>query len=216
MKKYMSFIFTLMIISPSLAQTPNANELLRQKKTQIRYLVQQIAALKAYGKVLRKGYDIAQKGLTLIEDIRNNTYTMDEKYLLSLKQVNPVIANSKKVKNMITLATCISNTLQTLSHESHHNENFTDTERSYLDRVCNNLVQETQAALDELSLIITDNAAEMKDNERIRRIDLLYDDIIGKHAFTQSFTGSTRQLALQRANEKHQIAITQTRTTPTL
>ena len=43
----------------------------QQNKTQIKYLVEQIAALQAYALVAEKGYSIAKTGLNAIGNIKN-------------------------------------------------------------------------------------------------------------------------------------------------
>ncbi len=51
-------------------QAQNWNEWFRQKKTQIRYYVEQISALQVYIDLGQKGYGIYQDGLTVINDIK--------------------------------------------------------------------------------------------------------------------------------------------------
>lgn len=54
----MAFVFSF-----QLAEAQTFDEWFRQKKTQKKYLVQQIAALKVYLGYLKEGYEIAQKGM---------------------------------------------------------------------------------------------------------------------------------------------------------
>ena len=51
------------------AQTPD--EWFKQKETQIKYLLEQIVALKSYGDMVNKGYNIAQNGLATIFNCKN-------------------------------------------------------------------------------------------------------------------------------------------------
>jgi hypothetical protein len=79
MKKYIgAVILGLIIGSTACAQT--ANEWFKQKKTQTKYLIEQIAALNVYLKTAKKGYDIAQRGLTLIGDIKDGSFQMDKTF----------------------------------------------------------------------------------------------------------------------------------------
>jgi hypothetical protein len=86
-------LFIIMLCSmscyTSIAQTPNWNEWFRQKKTQLKYLAEQIAALKVYLEYLKKGYDVAQKGLSTIELIKSGSFSLHKDYFNSLKQVSP-------------------------------------------------------------------------------------------------------------------------------
>ena len=43
------------------------------------------------------------------------------------------------------------------------------------------------ATIDEFIAVTTSNELEMKDDERLKRIDTLYNDMQGKYTFAQSF-----------------------------
>jgi len=48
----------------------------------------------------------------------------------------------------------------------------------------------------------------MKDDERLKRINRLYDDMLDKHAFVKSFDGDVRMIAREREREKRAIEMT--------
>lgn len=186
------------------AQTPNWNEWFRQKKTQRKYLIQQIVALKVYLEYLKKGYDIAQKGLTTIGDIKNGTFTLDKDYFNSLKQVNPVVKNSPKVNSILAYQRSIIKDFRKLYEDCKKDENLNPDEVRYIETVYHNMLTECEDSIDELTLITTSGEAEMKDDERLLRLDKVHEDMLEKYSFTQDFTASTRLLSLKRAKEKKQ------------
>ena len=47
----------------------------------------------------------------------------------------------------------------------------------------------------------------MKDDERIKRIDAIYDEMQDKQVFVQGFSKNTNGLALQRVNDAKDIVI---------
>lgn len=187
------------------AQTPNWNEWFRQKKTQRKYLIQQIAALKVYLEYLKKGYKIVDKGLTTIGDIKDGTFTMDKDYLNSLKQVSPVVKNSPKLNEVIAYQNSIRKDLYKLVQDSRKDENLSSDEVEYIEEVYKNMLEECEASIDELIVITTSGEAEMKDDERLLRLDKVHDDMQDKYAFTQDFISGTRLLCVERAKEKNQI-----------
>ena len=205
----MNRLFIIMIFSwvyiSSQAQSPNWNEWFRQKKTQRKYLVQQIAALKVYLEYLKKGYDIAQKGLTTIGDIKNGTFNLDKDYFNSLKQVSPVVRNSPKVNEILVYQQYIQRDFRKLLQDCQVDENFAPSEVNYMQSVYQNMLVECNISIDELTLITTVGEAEMKDDERLLRLDKIHEDMLDKYAFTQDFVAGTRMLSLQRAKEKSQI-----------
>ena len=205
MKKLVMITLLAVIYSAVHSQSPNWNELFQQKKTQRKYLIQQIAALKVYLEYLKKGYAIAQKGLTTIGDIKNGTFNLDKDYFNSLKQVSPVVKNSPKVDDILLYQHSIIRDFRKLYEDCRNEENFTPEEISYIEEVYKNMLTECADSIDELTLITTSGEAEMKDDERLLRLDKVHEDMLDKYSFTQDFIGSTRLLSLKRAKEKNQI-----------
>jgi len=94
MNKGLRIIFLTAIIMCVLAgqlSAQNWQEWFRQKKTQRKYLVQQIAALKVYLEYLKEGYAVAKKGLNLVGDIKDGNFNSHAEYFGSLKLVNPSV-----------------------------------------------------------------------------------------------------------------------------
>lgn len=205
MKKIVVTLLMLSGFLMSQAQSPNWNEWFRQKKTQRKYLIQQIAALKVYLEYLKKGYKIVDKGLTTIGDIKNGTFNLDKDYLNSLKQVSPVVKNSPKVKEVLVYQLSITSDFRKFLEACRKDENLTLDEVHYIEDVYQNMLNECEASIDELTVITTAGEAEMKDDERLLRLDKVHDDMQDKYAFTQDFISGTRLLSLERAKEKNQI-----------
>ena len=84
---------------------------------------------------------------------------------------------------------------------------LTASELKYLNVVFNNLLEECGKNLDELMTLITGNNSKMKDDERMKRIVLLYYDIKDKQMFTTSFCHYAKGLAMQRMNDENDIII---------
>ncbi len=205
MKRIIMLIIAVVCVIECNAQTPNWNEWFRQKKTQRKYLVQQIAALKVYLEYLKKGYKIVDKGLTTIGDIKNGTFNLDKDYLNSLKQVSPVVKNSPKVKEVLVYQHSITTDFRKFLDDCRKDENLTSDEVHYIEDVYQNMLKECGTSIDELMVVTTAGEAEMKDDERLLRLDKVHDDMQDKYAFTQDFISSTRLLSLERAKEKNQI-----------
>jgi len=71
MKPGIIYVTIIILLSGAQVNAQTWNEWFRQKKTQKKYLVQQIAALKVYLKYLKQGYRIVDKGLSLVGDIKD-------------------------------------------------------------------------------------------------------------------------------------------------
>lgn len=66
-------------------------EFFSQKKTQKKYLLEQLVALKMYAGYLKKGYDIVGSGIGTVWDIKNGEFSLHSTFFSSLKSVNPIL-----------------------------------------------------------------------------------------------------------------------------
>src|ERR1700754_3999329 len=140
MKRIILIITVLLSFLFGKAQTPNANEMFKQKKTQRNYLIKQIALLRTYLTYVKKGYQIVDKGLSLIGDIKDGTFKLDQDYFNSLKQVNPLIRNSPKVNEILVYEQAIRKGFQKLLADSQHVSEFSQEEIDYFQSVYNNIL----------------------------------------------------------------------------
>jgi hypothetical protein len=198
-------IIGIMLLTFQGADAQTFKEWFMQKKTQKEYLIQQIAALKVYLKYLKEGYDIAKKGLNTIGDIKQGKFDLDETYLESLGNVNSSISGSARVSSILAYQKLVVKELRKLMDECTTSEQLTNEERRYVATVYSNMLTESENSLERLQTVITSNELEMKDDERIEQIDLIYVDMKDKYAFARSFSNSTRMLIMQRDREGSEV-----------
>jgi len=207
MKKACIVVIALVLmVYPAKAQdAPNFNEWFKQKKTQIKYLVQQIAALQVYLGYLKKGYEIVDNGLTTIGNIKDGSFNQDQTYLNSLRTVSPVVRNAPEVQNILVYQQYIVKAFKGLQHFAAGNEYFTAQEREYINVVHLNMLRECQDSVDELNLILTAGETEMTDDDRLQRLGRVHEEMLDKYSYTRAFISSTQVLAFQRAKEDQEI-----------
>lgn len=181
------------------------NEWFRQKKTQKKYLIKQIAALKIYLKAVKKGYSIAKEGLTIIGDIKDGDLNLHTAYFRSLETVNPVVSGNEKVEDIIALQKEIMNMYKHFYSHLEESEVFDSEEVAFVHRVYERLIVDCANTIDELIVITTSGKLQMKDNERLQRIDALHLDMQDKYTFAQSFSHEATILAVNRARENNNI-----------
>lgn len=196
------------MIGSALALTVEAQTLkewFKQKKTQKEYLVKQVAALKVYLNYVKKGYEIAQKGLTIVGEIKGRNFRDHEDYFASLKIVKDDLGNDSKINLILSRQVAIMNDFRELKSVCRNNENLTEEEIKYVDLVYSNLLTECERVIAALRSVVTDDAYNMTDDERIECIEGIYHDMNGKYAFTRTFCSYTKTLIMQRSTEKLEI-----------
>lgn len=187
------------------AEAQKLKEWFQQKKTQKEYLIKQIAALEVYLDYLKEGYDIVQKGLTIVGDIKGENFNDHSDYFSSLKVVSDDLGVKGKVNAIITRQVAIMTMFRKLNNECRSNDYLTRDEIHYIGLVYGNLIAECERSIAALEVVITNEAAQMTDEARIERIDEVYDDMNDKYAFAWSFCNSTRTLIMQRASERNEV-----------
>lgn len=209
MKNAFILAIGLSIIYPVQAQdTPNFNEWFRQKKTQIKYLTQQIVALQVYLGYLKKGYEIVDNGLTTIGNIKDGTLNQDQTYLNSLRTVGTVVRNAAEVESILVHQRYIVDAFKKLQSFVYDNEYFTEQEKGYIQAVHLNMLRECQDSVDELNLILNGDETQMTDDDRLARLDKVHEEMLDKYSFTRAFISSTQTLAIQRAKEDQELKTT--------
>jgi hypothetical protein len=195
----MKKIFILLITAFPLAhsQAQGLSNFFSQSEADIKYMLQQIAALQVYIGYAEKGYSIAQQGLTFIGELKKGEFDLHSAFFSSLKAVNPSIANYAKVADIISYQESIVKDFKKILQL----KNMNPAEINYLNSVYNNMSSECTKSLNDLINLITNDTYEMKDNERVHRIDEIYSDMKDKYAFTQSFTSEAGMLSLNRSSE---------------
>lgn len=184
------------------AEAQTFSEWFRQKKTQKQYLIKQIALLKIYLGYVKKGYEIVNNGLTTIGHIKEGDFNLHRDFFARLKTVNPHIANSAKVADIIAYQVFIMEELKKANNYCKTSEDFTPQEARYVTDVYTNMLLLTEASISELLVIIQSGESEMKDDERLARIDKLYAHSLDQFTFARSFSNDTHALGTARAHER--------------
>ena len=198
-------VIAYIILSINIIYAQTWKEWFNQKKTQKEYLIKQIAALKVYAKYLKDGYDIAQKGLNIVGEIKGRNFSDHEDHFGSLRIVKDDLGNASSIDLILRRQVAIMNEFRELKNVCRNNENLTEQEIRYVDLVYSNLLTECDKVMVALQTVVTDDSYQMTDDERIERIDVIYHDMNGKYAFTRTFCSSTKSLIMQRGVEKREI-----------
>lgn len=200
-RKIAVLVCLLLAFITQLSQAQTFSEFFKQKKTQKKYLLQQIAALQVYIGYAKKGYDIASTGLRTIKDITNGEFGLHSAFITSLKAVNPVIRNNVKVAEIIESQIRISKAFGSVQYSDLLSVN----NQLYVQNVQENVMAECENDLGELLLVITSGRLEMSDQERLIRLDRIYESMSNKYVFTIDFMGQVIMLIRQAEKEQEFI-----------
>ena len=173
-------------------------------------LLKQIAALQVYSGYIQKGYSIAKKGLNTIGEFKKGELKLHTDYFTSLRKINPKIKNDARVVGIITLQQKIMKSYEIIYGQVQRDDLFHGDEVEYIKRVLERLMDNCDSILEELIAITTDDQLEMKEDERMKRIEVLHQNMVENHTFCESFSNQTRLMALSRAKDFKDIQTSRT------
>ena len=204
MRKIVMIMMCCMIgISAARAQT--FAEWFRQKKTQRQYLIEQILALKVYGEYLQKGYGIARDGLSTVRNITDGEFRLHDLFFTSLRNVNPAIKKYGRIADIIDLQLRTVQTAQRQIGALKKSPVSRADQIAYVSEVYAKLLADCADVLEQLAMVITSGKMELRDDERLERIDTLYALSLDQYTFAESFGEEVLQLERYRIRQLDQI-----------
>jgi len=195
MKKLL--IVCLLISNLCFSQSQEAKQLLLD--------VEKLAQLKQMLAQMKTGYQILSKGYSAIRNISQGNFSLHKDFLDGLLEVSPAVRKYKKVADIISFQVKIVKEGKAALNEFKGNKRFTAAEIEYMSKVFTNLLNESVQNIDDLAMIITAGKLRMSDDERLKAIDKLYEEIVDQYSFLNEFNNSTAVLALQREKEQMDI-----------
>lgn len=176
-----------------------------QEVQQLILNIEKLTQLKQILSDMKKGYQILSGGYKAVSDMAQGNFSLHKAFLDALMQVSPVVKNYKRVSDIISLQILLVRESKTALSGFAKSNLFTQKELGYLERVYGNLLNQSLANLDELTLIVTADRLRMSDDERLAAIDRIYQDMQEKVLFVQNFNAQSNMLALQRIKEANDV-----------
>lgn len=181
----------------SRCQAQTWNEIFKQKKTQIKYLGEQIAALQMYLEYAKKGYQMVSSGLQTVRDITGGEFNLHHAFVSGLKQVSPAVRDDIRVAEIVALQAAILKSFSGVKGSSF----LSPDQLVYVAEVADGVISDCLADMEELLLVISSGKLEMKDDERLNRLEGIYGRMLEKSGFTQSFCSEARLVIRQKQME---------------
>jgi hypothetical protein len=156
------------------------SEWFAQKKTQKKYLLEQLAALQVYSGYLNKGYSVTRNGLGSIGGYLDNEYGMHSAYYDHLLSVNPAITKSPQVREIIARQQDIVQVFRPLDQP----KSLSHAEIQYLAQVRSAVLHDCALQLQDLERLITGGTLKADDRERIKQLNVVYAGMEANYRFS--------------------------------
>lgn len=186
----------LIIATAPRCSAQNWAEWFKQKKTQKKYLLNQIAALQVYIGYARQGYELVGSGLETVRAVTGGEFGLHEGFIYGLKAVSPLVKADPRVAEILDLQLGMIRAFSGIQ-----NLELSADQVLFVAEVAGNMMAECKADLEELLLVLTSGKLEMKEEERLARLGSIHARMQEKSAFSREFCGEASLVAFQRKME---------------
>jgi len=180
------------------------------QSAEIQQLILNIEKLSQFKKILsdmKKGYELLSGGYKTVKDMTEGNFSLHKTFLDALMQVSPAVKNYKRVAEIVEYQISIVKESRNGMNRFIKSGNFSGQEINYFEKVYGNLLNQSLRNLDELTMVITADKLRMSDDERLKAVDDIYEQMQDKLLFLRNFNASSNVLALQRSKEKNDVYV---------
>nr|WP_243860525.1 TerB family tellurite resistance protein [Flavobacterium sp. JXAS1] len=180
------------------------------QSAEIQQLILNIEKLSQFKKILsdmKKGYELLSGGYKTVKDMTEGNFSLHKTFLNALMQVSPAVKNYKRVAEIVEYQISIVKESRNGMNLFIKSGNFSGQEINYFEKVYGNLLNQSLRNLDELTMVITADKLRMSDDERLKAVDDIYEQMQDKLLFLRNFNTTSNVLALQRSKEKNDVYI---------
>jgi hypothetical protein len=195
MKKIIVMLVFVAVELTSLAQSKQA-----------KLYQEQIEANSVYMQYLKKAIAIARSGLTTISDLRNGEFKLHDQFFKALESVNPKIRSLSKVADIISCQVNIVKSYKSSYSKIKASGQFTAVEIEYIYKVFSKLLDDCANIILITTDVLSDDFYKMSDDERIKRIDILYANMQSNYCFCKKFANNSIVFGMQRLKEQNETA----------
>ena len=199
MKKVIIILAILFTAKPVFCQSQEAKQLLLD--------VEKLAQFKQILSDLKQGYQILSGGYEVIKNISQGNFNLHQTFLDGLLQVSPVVQKYERIKDIINYQLRIVKEYKSAFSQFKSDKNFTPDEIDYMGNVYSHLFNESVSNLGDLITIVTAGKLRMSDDERLRAIDHIWNEVQDQYAFLRDFNSSTAMLSQARQKEQEDVDI---------
>ena len=159
------------------AEAQSLGEWIRPKKKQKEYLIQQVLANQSLVYALRTGYRVAQYGLQTVWLGKNHELRLHQYFFDVLKTINPKVLEYGRVADFIVKQSRLIRLARKHEQDLRQQRGLNGEQLGYVDRVYDRMRRSAEDLLSDLLITILADELVLTDDQHIRRIDALYNEM---------------------------------------
>jgi hypothetical protein len=180
-------------------------EIFQQKKTQKKYLIAQITALKMFTDYAAKGYKIVSSGLNLITKIKGADNELHLDFFSSMQFVSPAIA---KVARLTEMQAALDRTRKMIDRTNHEMHGKISARREkYVRLVFDEVLDRFRKNMETLLALCSDATLTLTEAQRIARMQAVQEVITADEMFVNRFATSVTAVIQIKESQTAEITL---------
>lgn len=182
---------------------------LRAQSTEVQQLLLNVEKLSQFKNILKDmkaGYQIISTGYNAVRDISKGNFSLHETFFDGLMAVSPEVRKYYKIVGIVKMQGNILSEYKAAFSGFRSGGNFNVKEVNYMASVYGQLNKQSLQNLDALLMVITAGQLRMSDDERLKAIDGIFDDMQEKLLFLRHFNAQGIGISRQRIFEKRDVS----------
>ena len=196
-KLILLLILVFFMIGKNTAQSAEVQQLLLN--------IEKLSQLKKILDNMYQGYRIVSKGYGIIKDISEGSFNLHRVFLDGLLQVSPAVKKYERIPEIIRNQTMLVKEYKWAFKNFNRSALFNSGEIKYLKIVYTNLLGKSLQNLSDLAMVLTTGNLRMSEDERLKAIDKIGEEMSDKLNFLRIFNKENNMLAVQRGREKFDV-----------
>ena len=196
-KSILLLILVFFMIGKNTAQSAEVQQLLLN--------IEKLSQLKKILDNMYQGYRIVSKGYGIIKDISEGSFNLHQVFLDGLLQVSPAVKKYERIPEIIRNQTMLVKEYKWAFKNFNRSALFNSGEIKYLKIVYTNLLGKSLQNLSDLAMVLTTGNLRMSEDERLKAIDKIGEEMSDKLNFLRIFNKENNMLAVQRGREKTDV-----------
>ena len=169
--------------------------------------VEKLSQLKKILDNMYQGYRIVSKGYGVIKDISEGSFNLHQVFIDGLLQVSPAVKKYAKIPEIIRNQTMLVKEYKMALKNFTRTNLFDAEEMKYLKIIYSNLLGKSLQNLSDLAMVLTAGNLRMSEEDRLKAIDKIGEEMGDKLNFLRVFNKENNMLAVQRGREKIDVTI---------
>ena len=172
---------------------------------QLAFDVEKLQSMKSTLQEMYDGYTELKTGYTHLRDIARDNFNLHKAFLDALWVVHPAVRDDPRLDEILNTTARIVGSWRQATARLSGNPVFTAQERDYITGTLSALLDRCSQALEELTLVATDNELRMSDAQRLASLDRIDAEVRSEAAFLQQFNNGVAVEAARRQREAGDI-----------